>query len=117
MQTPPSTPTATVAPGAPRRLLYIKRSKSNPALSDRIAFEALHALEEIEENMDEDARALYPHHVRDIQDYKLTFQHDYPERAEEYNDTVPFLEDATTMLQTMEQEAAAVDTAAAVAAP
>ncbi len=115
MQTPPSTPAPTVAPGAPRRPLLIKRSKSTPALSAedkaallpqlkalrakhapcvlylaRIALEALEALEELEETMDEEARALYPHYVHDLQDYMLTFEHEYPERTEQYDDDAPF---------------------------
>jgi hypothetical protein len=138
MQTPPSTPAPTVAPGAPRRPLLIKRSKSTPALSAedkaallpqlkalrakhaprvlhlaRIALEALEALQELEESMDEDARALYPHYVNDLQDYKLTFEHDYPDRAEQYDDDAPFLQQAILVVEAMEAEAAAVHLPAA----
>ena len=131
MQTPPPTPPPTVAPGAPRRPLLIKRSKKTTlALSAedkaalmpqlkairakhapvafelaRVALDALNKLEQLEDAMDEEARALYPRYVRDIQDYKLTFQHDYPDRAEEYDDDTPFLENAISVVQGMESEA------------
>ena len=130
MQTPPPTPPPTVAPGAPRRPLLIKRSKTTPGLSPedkaalmpqlkairakhapvafelaRVALDALNKLEQLEDAMDEEARALYPRYVRDIQDYKLTFQHDYPDRAEKYDDDTPFLENAIRVVQGMETEA------------
>jgi hypothetical protein len=130
MQTPPSTPAPTVAPGAPRRPLLIKRSKSTPALSAEdkaalmpqlralrekhaprvlelavIAIQAMRELRTLEDTMDDEARALYPHYVRDLQDYKLTFEHDYPERAEEYDDDGPFLENALLVVEAMETEA------------
>jgi hypothetical protein len=136
MQTPPPTPPPTVAPGAPRRPLLIKRSKTTtPALSaedkaalmpqlkairakhaprvlelTRVALDALNALEQLEDAMDEEARALYPSYVRDIQDYKLTFQHDYPQRAEEYDDAAPFLEQAVDVIADMRKEAEATTT-------
>ena len=93
MQTPPPTPPPTVAPGAPRRPLLIRRSKTTPALSaedkaalmpqlkairakhaprvlelTRVALDALNALEQLEGATDEEARALYPSYVRDIED-------------------------------------------------
>jgi hypothetical protein len=131
MQTPPSTPAPTVAPGAPIRPRFIaKRSKSTPALSAEdkaallpklkairakhaprvleltaLALEAIHALEVIEDTMDNEARALYPHYVRDIHDYKLTFQLEYPERAEELDEDLPLLEHALQAVGTMEAEA------------
>ena len=138
MQTPPSTPAPTVAPGAPRRPLLIKRSKSTPALSAedkaallpklkairakhaprvlelaRVAFHALNELENIEATMGDEARALYPHYVHDLQDYKLTFEHDYPDRAEQYDDDAPFLQQAILVVEAMEAEAAAVHLPAA----
>jgi hypothetical protein len=139
MQTPPSTPAPTVAPGAPIRQRFIaKRSKSTPALSAedkaalipqlqairakhaprvlylaRIALEALEALQDLEDTMDEEARALYPEYVHDLQDYKLTFEHECPERAEQYDDDAPFLQQAILVVEAMEAEAAAVHLPAA----
>ena len=49
--------------------------------------------------MDDEARALYPHYARDIHEYKLTFEHDYPESAEEYDDDAPFFENALHVVQ------------------
>ncbi len=116
MQTQPSTPAPTVAPCAPLRSRLIKRSKSSTPASlssedkaallpklkairtkhapralhlAHIAQEVIVALQELEETMDEDTRALYPHYVCDLQDYKLTFGHEYPERAEEYDNALP----------------------------
>ena len=139
MQTLPSAPAPTVAPGAPiRQRFCMKRSKTTPALLAedkaarlpmlkalrakhaprvlhlaRIALEALEALQELEESMDEDARALYPHYVNDLQDYKLTFEHDYPDHAEQYDDDAPFLQQAILVVEAMEAEAAAVHLPAA----
>ena len=142
MQTPPSTPATAataVCPGAPIRQRFVaKRSKSTPALSAearaalllqleairakraprvlelaRVALAALDALQELEEAMDEEARALYPHYVRDFQDYKLTFEHEYPDRAEEYDDAAPFLQDAIHAVRGMEVDASAEVRAAA----
>ena len=137
MQTPPSTPATAaitaVCPGAPIRQRFVaKRSKSTPALSAedkaalllqleairakraprvlelaRVALAALDALQELEEAMDEEARALYPHYVRDFQDYKLTFDHENPDLAEEYDDAAPFLKDAIHVVRGMEVEASA----------
>jgi hypothetical protein len=76
----------------------------------RVALEAMNELEQIEETMDSEARELYPRYETDIQDFKLTFQQDYAERAREYNDDAgPFLDEAKTVIADMctEAEAAA----------
>ena len=78
----------------------------------RVAYKALEALQELEETMDEDARALYLHYVRDLQDYKLTFEHECPERAEEYDDTATFLKDAILVVGAMEFESLPTTTTA-----
>ena len=72
-----------------------------------VALEALrlHTLEENEEAMDDAALAFYPHFVRDLQDYKLTFEHECPERAEEYDDIETFLQQAILVVEAMEAEA------------
>ena len=131
MQTPPSTPAPTVAPGAPIRQRFVaKRSKTTPALSAedkaallpklkalrlkhaprafelaRVAIDTLRELCALENDMDDEARALYPHYTRDILDYKLTFQHDYPDRAEEYDDDGLFLDNALDVVQAIATEA------------
>ena len=131
MQTTTSNPAPTVAPGAPRRQLLIKRSKSTPALSAedkaallsklkalrakhapralelaRVATDALCDFCALENAMDDEARDLYTHYARDIHDYKLTFEeHEYPEGAEEYDDDAPFLENALHVVQAIATEA------------
>jgi hypothetical protein len=141
--TPAST---TVAPGAPLRPRLIKRPKSTmssatPTLAAedkaallpklralrathaprafelaQVALEALHELQALDEAMDEEARVLYPRYVHDLHDYKLTFQHEYPERAELYDDKAPFLEDVIRMVEDIETEAVASLPHAAAAA-
>ena len=45
--------------------------------------------------------------MRDFQDYKLTFEHECPDRAEEYDDAAPFLKDAIHVVRGMEVEVSA----------
>ena len=78
----------------------------------RVALDALNALEQLEDAMDEEARALYPRYQSDIQDYTLTFEHEYPERAELYNDKAPFLDDVIRVVEDIETAAAAAAPAA-----
>ena len=82
----------------------------------RVALDAMNELERIEDAMDSEARALYPGYVSDIQGFKLTFQHEYPERAEEYDDSAPFLEEAATVVADMSAEAEEAAAAALAAA-
>ena len=70
-----------------------------------VAIDALRELCALENAMDDEACALYPHYTRDILDYKLTFQHDYPDRAEEYDDDAPFLDNALEVVQAIAIEA------------
>jgi len=95
------------------------RAKHAPRVLElaRVAFDALNELEQIEDTMDEEARAFYPHYVRDIQDHKLTFQHDYPACSEEYDDSAPFLEEAATVVADMRKEAEATVALATADAP
>ena len=78
---------------------------------------ALNELEQIEDAVDDEPRALYPRSVCDIQDYMLTVQHEYPERVEQYDDASPFLKEAATVIEDMRKEAEATVALATAAAP
>jgi hypothetical protein len=91
--------------------LAVLRAKHAPRVFElaRVALDALNELEQIEDAVDDEARTLCPSYVRDIQDYKLSFRHEYPDRAEEYKDPAPFrvLEQAVTVIADMRKEAEA----------
>ena len=134
MQTQPSTPTPPVAParnagrflssGAKPRLrqpalsaedkaallpqLTALRAKHAPRVLELagVAIQAFRSLDTLEETVHDEACALFPQYVRDLQDYRLIFQHEYPERAEEFDDAVPFLEQAMLIMEAIETEGA-----------
>ena len=72
----------------------------------RAAADALRELCALEDAMDDEARALHPRYARDIRDYKLTFEHEYKELAEECDDDAPFLDAVLDVVDAVAADAA-----------
>ena len=87
-------------------LAAIKKKKAETVLAlTQTAMDALIKLEEIEEEMDAEARKVHEDYVDGITDFKVTFKDYYPEHAEELDEPPATLEDAHTVVQMMNQDA------------
>ena len=84
----------------------IKKKKAEIVLAlTQTALDALLKLEAIEEEIDAEARKVHEDYVNVIRGFKVTFQSDYPEHAEELDDPPATLEDARFLVQQMNRGA------------
>ena len=87
-------------------LTVIKKKKAETVLAlTKTALDALFKLEDIEEEIDTEARKVHEDYVNVIKDYKVTFRSDYLEHEEELDDPPANLEDARFVVQEMNKNA------------
>lgn len=82
----------------------------------KTALEALEAMEKIENDMDEEARMLYPDYPRVVRGVKLTFQRAYQDLVMDGDGNCPSIETIRFEVQEMNQDANATPSADEAAA-
>ena len=76
----------------------------------KTALEALLKMEKIENDMNEEARAIHPDYTRVIYDFKLTFKNAYQELVEDQDGNDPSIETIRYEVQQMNEDAEATST-------